>query len=107
MLKVRFVSAAVKKLAALAPRAAFETVFAAVTLYSARPAFASLHLPLQDLPEHTAAIAVLKRYAFDPGLRQYFELTLSRTQYLLVYLLGVPLAVPFGAEYAMRLLVAL
>lgn len=88
-------------------RLLFEAVFLAVTLYSARPAFASLHLPLQDLPQHMAAISVLKRYAFDAGLRQYVELTLSRTQYLLVYLLGVVLSFPFGVEYATRLLVAL
>jgi hypothetical protein len=86
---------------------AFEIAFAAVTLYTARPAFASLHLPLQDLPQHMAAISVLERLAVDSGLRQYFELTLSRTQYLLVYALGVPLSIPFGVEYATRLLVAL
>ena len=68
---------------------AFEAFFAAVTLYCARPAFATFHLPLQDLPQHMAAISVLKRYGFDHGLREYFELTLSRTQYLLVYALGV------------------
>jgi hypothetical protein len=97
----------VKKLPSLAARVVFELVFAAVTLYTARPAFASLHLPLQDLPQHMAAISVLKRYAFDPGLRQYFELTLSRTQYLSVYVLGVLLSVPLGVEYATRILVAI
>lgn len=98
---------AVNKSVSIVRRAAYEIAFAAVTLYAARPAFASLHLPLQDIPQHMAAISVLKRYAFDASLRQYFELTLSRTQYLLVYLLGVLLSVPFGVEYATRLLVAL
>jgi hypothetical protein len=97
----------VKRAPGLAPRILFELVFASVTLYAARPAFASLHLPLQDLPQHMAAISVLKRYAFDPTLREYFELTLSRTQYLLAYLLGVILSIPFGVVYATRLLVAL
>ncbi len=96
-----------KPFARLAPRLAFEIVFAIFTLNAARPAFASMHLPLQDLPQHMAAISVLKRYAFDPSLREYFELTLSRTQYLLVYALGVPLSGVFGVEYATRLLVAL
>ncbi len=96
-----------KYLRTLAPRLAFEIVFAVFTFYAARPAFASLHLPLQDVPQHMAAISVLKRYAFDGGLRAYFELTLSRTQYLLVYALGVPLSWAFGVEYATRLLVAL
>lgn len=96
-----------RTLRTLAPRLAFEMVFGVFTVSAARPAFASLHLPLQDVPQHMAAISVLGRYALDDGLRAYFELTLSRTQYLLVYALGVPLSWAFGVEYATRLLVAL
>lgn len=91
----------------LARRAFFEAAFAAITLYSARPVFASPHLPLQDIPQHMAAIAVLKRYAFEPDLAAYVELTLSRTQYLLVYALGVPLSALIGVERATQFLVAL
>jgi len=96
-----------QRLVARAPRIVFEAFFASITLYSARPAFASLHLPLQDIPQHMAAISVLRRYPTDAGLRHVVELTLSRTQYLFVYLLGVPLSIPFGVAYATRLLVAM
>ncbi len=96
-----------KRAQVLAPRILFEIVFLVTTLYAARPAFATRHLPLQDLPQHMAAISILRRYPFDATLRSYFELTLSRTQYLLVYVLGVILSAPLGVEGATRWLVAL
>jgi len=59
------------------------------------------YLPIQDWPQHLAAVRVLHDYD-SPGLRfdQYFELTPFATQYLsvyysshwLAYLVGVPLA---------------
>jgi hypothetical protein len=49
--------------------------------------------PLQDFPQHVAAVRVLSSY-FDPSFRftEYFELTLGRTQYLTVYLVAAALA---------------
>ncbi|MGC4066322.1 MAG: hypothetical protein QM784_17150 [Polyangiaceae bacterium] len=49
--------------------------------------------PLQDFPQHVAAVRVLSSY-FEPSFRfaEYFELTLGRTQYLTVYLVAAALA---------------
>ncbi|MEZ4408808.1 MAG: hypothetical protein R3A52_20395 [Polyangiales bacterium] len=78
-----------------------------MTAATAAPLFAAKHLPLQDLPQHMAAISVLRRLLFGSSLDAWFEPTLSRTQYLLVYALGIPLSVPFGVVGATRLLAAL
>jgi hypothetical protein len=88
-------------------RAVFELAFAVVTAATAAPLWASRHVPLQDLPQHMAAISVLRRLPFSPELGEYFTATLSRTQYLLVYLLGVPLSYVAGVEGAGKLLAAL
>lgn len=88
-------------------RVLFEAGFAAVTLGMAAPAWATRHLPLQDLPQHLAAISVLRRLLFSGSLDGYFEATLSRTQYLLVYALGVPLSALLGVAVAGKLLVTL
>ncbi len=87
-------------------RALFEFAFAAVTLATAAPLAASRHVPLQDLPQHMAAIAVLRQLPFSHTLGEYFTATLSRTQYLIVYLLGIPLSTVFGVEGAAKLLAA-
>lgn len=97
----------VERLRALAPRACFEVGFGVVTAATAAPLFAARHLPLQDLPQHMAAISVLRRLLFGSSLDAWFEPTLSRTQYLLVYALGIPLSVPLGVVGATRLLAAL
>ncbi len=89
------------------PRALFELAFGAVTLATAAPLAASRHVPLQDLPQHMAAIAVLRQLPFSSTLGEYFTATLSRTQYLLVYLLGIPLSWVTGVEGAGKLLAAL
>ena len=89
------------------PRALFELAFGAITLATAAPLAASRHVPLQDLPQHMAAIAVLRQLPFSHTLGEYFTATLSRTQYLLVYLLGIPLSTVFGVEGAGKLLAAL
>jgi hypothetical protein len=94
-------------MAGRAPRALFEFAFAAITLATAAPLVASRHVPLQDLPQHMAAIAVLRELPFSPTLGEYFTATLSRTQYLLVYVLGVPLSWVFGVEGGAKLLAAL
>jgi hypothetical protein len=85
---------------------AFEAAFAVVTAGLATPLYAAAHAPLQDLPQHIAAVSVLRRLLFGSSLDAVFEVTLSRTQYLLVYALGVPLSAVLGAEGAMRLLAA-
>lgn len=95
------------RLTALAPQALFEAGFAAVTLGMAAPAWAARHLPLQDLPQHLAAISVLRRLLFSGSLDATFEATLSRTQYLLVYGLGVPLSALVGVASAGKLIVTL
>ncbi len=87
-------------------RVGFEAAFAAITLGLATPLYAAAHAPLQDLPQHIAAVSVLRRLLFGSSLDAVFEVTLSRTQYLLVYALGVPLSALFGAEGAVRLLAA-
>lgn len=89
------------------PRALFELAFGAITLATAAPLAASRHVPLQDLPQHMAAIAVLRQLPFSATLGEYFTATLSRTQYLIVYLLGIPLSGVFGVEGAGKLLAAL
>ncbi|MFO0604473.1 MAG: hypothetical protein U0324_14930 [Polyangiales bacterium] len=88
-------------------RAVFEFAFAAVTLAAAAPLAAARHVPLQDLPQHMAAIAVLRQLPFSATLGEYFTATLSRTQYLIVYALGVPLSAVAGVEGAGKLLAAL
>jgi hypothetical protein len=89
------------------PRALFELAFGAITVATAAPLWASRHVPLQDLPQHMAAIAVLRQLPFSHTLGEYFTATLSRTQYLIVYLLGIPLSTVFGVEGAAKLLAAL
>ena len=87
-------------------RIGFEAAFAVVSLGLATPLYAAAHAPLQDLPQHIAAVSVLRRLLFGSSLDAVFEVTLSRTQYLLVYALGVPLSALLGAEGAVRLLAA-
>ncbi len=96
------------------------SAFALLGLCSALPLFLVRYPPLQDLPQHLAAVQVLHGYG-DPGFgfAQYFELDLLRTQYLtyylaahlLAYLLGVTLAnkvllgaVLLGTPWAIRYL---
>ena len=87
-------------------RVGFESAFAVMTIGLATPLYAAAHAPLQDLPQHIAAVSVLRRLLFGSSLDAVFEITLSRTQYLLVYALGVPLSAVLGAEGAVRLLAA-
>jgi len=64
--------------------------------------------PIQDLPQHVAAVRVLSSFA-DPTYRfqEYFELTLGRTQYLTVYLLAAPLAKVMGPTLAIKAVLSL
>ena len=72
------------------------------------PIFRVQYLPIQDLPQHLAAIRVLHDFD-DPILRfsQFFELQLLRTQYLTVYLTTHLLAYVLDLELAMRLVIAI
>lgn len=93
--------------AALLRALPFELAFAAVTLALAAPLLASQHVPLQDLPQHMAATSVLKRLLFGHSLDAYYALALSRTQYLIVYALAIPLSWVAGVEGALKLLAGL
>jgi len=71
------------------------------------PIFRVQYLPIQDLPQHLAAIRVLHDFD-DPVLRfsQFFELQLLRTQYLTVYFATHLLAYVLDLELAIRLVIA-
>ena len=67
------------------------------------------YLPFTDLPQHAAAIGTLRHFS-DPAwhVREYFELALGRSQYLLYYLAGAAIAFPLGnAERANLALLSL
>jgi hypothetical protein len=90
----------------LARRWGFEALFAGVALLAASPVWSVAHPAIQDLPQHMAAIRVLGSYG-DPdlGFAQYFDLDLTRTQYLAYYLAAVLLSWPFGVLAANQLLI--
>jgi hypothetical protein len=80
---------------------AFEIAFAALAAFAAVPLWIVPYPPLQDLPQHLAAVRVIHDYgdatlAFAP----HFEVELGRTQYLAYYLVVHLLAWPFGVETA-------
>jgi hypothetical protein len=76
---------------------AWELTFAALALAAAAPIWLVKHPPIQDLPQHLAAIRVLHDYS-DPafGFQQYFHIHVGRTQYLTYYVLTHLLAYPLG-----------
>jgi hypothetical protein len=88
-------------------RTVFELCYAALALLSVLPLWAVERPPIQDLPQHLAAVRVLHDYA-DPGLRfsEFFDVALSRTQYLTYYLAVHLLAYPFGVVLANKLLLS-
>ncbi len=90
----------------LARRWGFEALFAAVAVYATVPLWAVTHPPIQDLPQHMAAIRVLSSYG-DPSLAfgQYFDIDLTRTQYLAYYLAAIVLSWPFGVLAANKILI--
>jgi hypothetical protein len=67
------------------------------------PIWRARHPPIQDLPQHLAAISVLKNYP-DLALGQYFELHLLRTQYLAYYLLAQVVSYVTGVTLANKIL---
>ncbi len=64
--------------------------------------------PLQDLPQHAAAVQILSHYGDARWhFSEYFTINLGRTQYLTVYLAALPFARLFGGLWAMKFIVAL
>jgi len=81
-------------------------VFVALCAACVWPLVHTRYAPLQDLPQHLAAIRVLHDFD-DPslGFSRFFTLQLSRTQYLAYYLAAHLLAFPLGVERANALLI--
>jgi hypothetical protein len=79
----------------------WEALFLTLVLTSIAPLWVAQHLPLEDLPQHLAAITVLHDF-HRPAFRfdQFFELTLGNTQYLSYYFGVHLLAYVFGVELA-------
>ncbi len=85
-----------------------EIMFALVCLAMAVPLWITAWVPLQDLPQHLAAIRVIHDYS-DPALSfdRYFVLELGRTQYLSYYLAAHLLAYVFSVELAQLILLTI
>lgn len=85
----------------------WDLLFAALCACAVAPLWWVQHPPLQDLPQHLAAIRVLHSHG-DPhfGLAELFDVHLMRTQYLLYYLCADLLSYVFDVEVANRLLVS-
>lgn len=75
----------------------WELVFAALAIAAAVPLWMVKHPPIQDLPQHLAAVRVLHDFG-DPelGFARYFDIHIGRTQYLTYYGLTHLLAYPLG-----------
>lgn len=86
----------------------FELGFALLCVVAVTPLWSTDWLPLQDLPQHLAAIRVLHDYS-DPslGFQSFFELTPLKTQYIGFYTLASILAYVMPVEAATRLLLTL
>ena len=83
-----------------------ELGFLLLVAWTCTPLWIPRYLPIQDLPQHLAAIRVLHSYA-DPlfDFQRYFELQLFRTQYLAYYLVAHLLSFVLDLELANRLLI--
>jgi hypothetical protein len=89
-------------------RIAAEIAFALLCVVACWPLWATPWLPLQDLPQHLAAIRVLHDYN-DPalGFASFFQLTPLKTQYIGFYSLAGALAWVMSVESATRLLLTI
>jgi hypothetical protein len=85
-----------------------EALFLALAVLAVSPLWAVRYPPLEDLPQHLAAIRVLHDYA-DPrfGFSHFFVTNLGRTQYLAYYLATHVLAFVLGVERANCVFVSL
>jgi hypothetical protein len=85
----------------------WELGFGALAVGSVLPLFLVTYPPLQDLPQHLAAVRVLHDFS-TPELRfqDFFQLELGRTQYLAFYVLSHVLAYFCGVTLATKLVVA-
>ncbi|MCG8554157.1 MAG: hypothetical protein MJD61_02540 [Proteobacteria bacterium] len=81
---------------------------AVCVVLSALPLWLVPYPPIQDLPQHLAAIRVLHSYA-DPafGFERLFDIELLRTQYLTYYLAAHLLSFLCGVTTANKILVTL
>jgi hypothetical protein len=87
-------------------RRLFSLVFFGAVALTVWPLCSTRYLPIEDLPQHLAAIRVLHSYhdaRFD--FARYFELDLFGTQYLAYYLLADGLAYLVDLELGNRLIV--
>jgi hypothetical protein len=86
--------------------APWELAFAVLSLACVWPLLYTRYAPLQDLPQHLAAIRILHDF-HDPtlGFSRFFELDLGRTQYLAYYLAADLLSYLVPVERANELLV--
>jgi len=77
-------------------------------LLATLPLWVTEHPPIQDWPQHLAAIRVLHSYD-DPafGFAQFFVLDVGRTQYLTVYFAAHVLAYVMGVTLALKLIASL
>jgi hypothetical protein len=84
-----------------------DLVLALLALASAVPLLYVHYPPIEDLPQHLAAVRVLHDF-HDPtfGFSRFFQIDLLRTQYLAFYLAADVLAYVTGVEPAVRLLAA-
>ena len=84
-----------------------ELLLALLAMACAWPLFVVDHPPIQDLPQHLAAMRVLVDY-HDPALRfaEFFEVDLLRTQYLAYYGVVRVLGLVMSVELANRLVLA-
>jgi hypothetical protein len=88
-------------------RIAAELGFAALAFASILPLWQVEVPPIQDLPQHLAAVRVIHDYD-QPALafQRYFEVALGRTQYLTVYLAAHLLAYAAGVVVATKLVLS-
>jgi hypothetical protein len=84
-----------------------EITFLTLAVLAVLPLWLVRHPPLQDLPQHLAAIRVLSDYGnAELGFKHWFQLSLGSTQYLSYYLAAWVLALPFGVFVANKLLLS-
>ncbi|HET9930129.1 MAG TPA: hypothetical protein VFQ35_05570, partial [Polyangiaceae bacterium] len=88
-------------------RLVFELAFALAALSLAWPLFVARYVPIQDLPQHAAAVRVLHDYRSPAfGFERWFEIHWASTQYVAVYFAAHLLAYLFEPVIATKLVLA-